>query len=91
MARVSRVTTPSDPSETTLPGNVAGSSSREIVTSSPSARTMSIARTAVDRLPLRSPDPWVPVAQAPATEMCGSEARLWRAKPAACRTGARSP
>ena len=30
--------------------------------------------TAVPRFPLASPEPWVAVAQAPATEMCGREA-----------------
>ena len=46
---------------------------RSTVTSEPSAFTSSTADTAVDRMPLRSPEPWVPVAVAPATEMCGSE------------------
>ena len=45
----------------------------------PSAVTSSMAETAVERLPLLLPEPWVPVAQAPATEMCGREARLWTA------------
>ena len=31
--------------------------------------------------PFFTPEPCVPVAQAPAMEMCGSEARLWSAKP----------
>ena len=35
--------------------------------------------TAVARLPLWMPEPWVAVAMRPATEMCGSEARLCNA------------
>ncbi len=38
-------------------------------------------RTAVARLPSCEPDPCVPVAIAPPTEMCGSEARLCSARP----------
>ena len=47
--------------------------------------------TAVARLPLPSPEPWVPVSHAPATEMCGSDARLGSARPAACSAAATSP
>ena len=32
--------------------------------------------TAVVRLPLLTPEPWLAVAQAPATEMCGNKAGL---------------
>ena len=35
----------------------------------------------VARLPFPTPDPCVPVAQAPATEMCGNDARLASAQP----------
>ena len=42
---------------------------------------MSSEATAVAREPFSTPEPWVPVATAPATEMCGSEARLPRAQP----------
>ena len=49
---------------------------------------ISRAVTALERLPLRVPEPWVPVAAAPATEMWGSEPRLWRARPSASSTGA---
>ena len=45
----------------------------------PSWVTICMAETAVERLPLLLPEPWVAVAQAPTTEMCGREARLWRA------------
>ena len=38
-----------------------------------------------------SPEPWVPVAQAPATEMCGSEPRLCSAFPSACSAAVTSP
>ena len=38
---------------------------------------------AAARFWLAAPEPWVAVAQAPATEMCGSEARLRSAKPLA--------
>ena len=58
---------------------------------SPSAVTTVMAETAVARFPFRSPEPWVAVAQAPATEMCGRDARLWSANPAACSGPASSP
>ena len=44
--------------------------------------------TAVARLPSLSPEPWVAVATAPPTEMCGSEAMLWRANPCASSASA---
>ena len=56
-------------------------SPRRSATISPAEVTSSSARTAVARLPLRSPEPWVAVAIAPATAMCGSEARLCSARP----------
>ena len=46
---------------------------------------------AVDRIPFASPDPWVPVAVAPATEMCGSEPVLCSAKPCAVQRRGSSP
>jgi hypothetical protein len=55
------------------------------------AVTISRADTAVATLPLPSPEPCVPVAHAPATEMCGKDPRLRRAWPAACRCVANSP
>ena len=76
---MSVVTTPRAPRATTAPGKSAPSRSRVRVTTSPPALTSSIPRTAVARLPLRSPEPWVPVAQAPAREMWGREAVLWMA------------
>ena len=42
----------------------------------PSAKTMSKDLTAVAKFPLLLPEPWVPVAMAPAIEMWGSYARL---------------
>jgi hypothetical protein len=56
-------------------------SPRSAVITSPSDVTSSTALTAVARLPFPSPDPCVAVATAPATEMCGSDARLARARP----------
>ena len=85
------VTTPSAPSPTTTPGNTSGSPARDQLRSSPSAVTSSSPETDVDRQPCRSPDPCVAVATAPATEMCGSEARLGTAKPAASSVAAMSP
>ena len=66
-------------------------SPRATVSSSPLDVTSSSAATAVARLPLASPDPWVAVATAPATEMCGSEARLCKAIPSRFRAPASSP
>jgi hypothetical protein len=43
---------------------------------SPSAVTISRARTAVERLPLLTPEPWVAVAIAPATVMCGQRGEV---------------
>ena len=82
---------PRAPSPTTAPGNRPASASRSRVSRLPSAVTSSIARTAAGRLRLRSPEPWVAVAQAPATEMCGSEPRLGSAQPAASSRRARLP
>jgi hypothetical protein len=53
------------------------------VRTSPSAVIRSIPDTAVARLPLASPDPWLAVAHAPATDRCGSDAMLRSAQPAA--------
>ena len=83
-----RVITPRQPSASTIPGK-SGSSTVER-TSSPSARTSSTPTTAVDRLPSRLPDPWVPVEHAPPTEMCGSDPRLCSAQPSRCRAVATS-
>ncbi len=57
-------------------------SPRLTVRSSPSGPMNSNAATAVARFPLRSPEPCVPVAIEPATEMWGSEAKLCSANPA---------
>ena len=83
MSRVRWVTTPSAPSATHRAREV-GLAAADRSTSEPSAVTSSTARTAVGSEPLRMPEPCVPVAQAPATEMCGSEPRLCRAIPLAC-------
>ena len=40
---------------------------------------------------LFTPEPWVPVCTAPATEMCGSEARLWIATPDSSRVRHSAP
>jgi hypothetical protein len=53
----------------------------------PSAVTISMPETAVERLPFLMPEPWVAVAQAPTAVMWGSEARLWRAKPCCVDVG----
>lgn len=82
MSSVTVTTTPSAPSPTTAPSNP--SSPRRSVTGSPSAVTISIPATAALRFRLPSPEPWVAVAIEPATEMCGSEARLPSAYPASC-------
>ena len=78
-SRVSAVTSPSDPSPTTQPRNSSPPVSRRTVRRPPSAVISSSPDTIVARFPWASPEPWVAVATAPATEMCGSEARLGRA------------
>ena len=62
-----------------------------IVVRSPSAVIISVPATAVASAPFPLPEPCVPVATAPATVMCGSEARLARAKPRASSPRASSP
>ena len=69
-------------SPTTAPQNFSPSFSREISITSPLEVTIRIAATAAPRIALRSPDPCVAVAHAPATEICGSDARLCNANPA---------
>ena len=66
-------------------------SDRRIVRSEPSAVTNSTAEAIADRLRSVSPDPWVPVEHAPATEMWGSEPVLANANPFACRTAPSRP
>ena len=70
------------PSETTVPASSPGAVARRTSTSDPSALTISSPATAAARLRARSPDPCVPVAHAPATEMWPSEAIASRASPA---------
>ncbi len=85
------VTIPSVPSATTAPANASPSRSLLSFTTSPPAVTISSADTAVARLPLVSPEPCVPVAHAPAIEMCGSDPRLRSAQPASFSRPASSP
>ena len=61
------MTAPSAPSPMTIPSKSA--SPLEALTISPLEVTISRLATAVARLPFRSPEPWVAVATAPATEM----------------------
>lgn len=73
------MTTPSAPRDVTAPSK--RSSPRAIVTVEPSAVTISTSRTADASEPLRTPEPCVPVATEPATEMCGRDAMLGSASP----------
>ena len=81
--------TPNIPSPTAIAASAG--CARSTVCSVLSAPTTSSATTAVARIPLASPDPWVPVAVAPAIEMCGSEPVLCSAKPWECSAAANSP
>lgn len=65
-------------------------SSRPTTSVEPSAVTSSTSRTAAASGPLATPEPWVPVATEPATEMCGREAMFGSASPCACTTRASS-
>jgi hypothetical protein len=56
----------------------------------PSATTISTARTDDASGPLPTPEPWVPVATDPATEMCGSDAMFGSASPCRCTSRASS-
>ncbi len=88
-SRVRRVTAPSAPSPTTTPSKSA--SPLENCSSSPPEVTSCTAATAVARFPFRTPEPCVAVATAPATEMCGSEARLCSATPSSPSRSTSSP
>jgi hypothetical protein len=81
MSSVTLVMTPRAPSPTTAPRKTSPSLSRESLTMSPVPVTISSAETALDKFLFVSPEPWVPVLQAPAIEMCGNEARLCKANP----------
>ena len=83
------VRTPSAPSPTTAAPKPASPRARRTISPRPS--TSSSADTWVASEPIRSPEPCVPVWTAPATEMCGSEARLASATPSARSAGTRSP
>ncbi len=87
-SRVSAMTTPRAPSEVTAPPN--RRSSRPRATTDPSAVISSTSRTDVASGPLPTPEPCVPVATEPATEMCGREAMLASARPCACTVRASS-
>ncbi len=82
------MTTPSAPREVTKPSK--RGSSRPIVPAPSAAVISSSSRTADASEPLATPEPCVPVATEPATEMCGSEAMLGRASPCAWTTRASS-
>ncbi len=84
------VTTPNAPSPITRPSK-SGVSSRDTVTRSPPGTTRRIARTLAARTRLPTPEPCVPVAHAPATEMCGNEPRFGSANPAASSRCVSSP
>ena len=71
---------PRAPRPTTLPRN-SSPSARDSDTCSPEGRIRSMPSTAPAREGLPTPDPWVPVWTAPATEMWGSDAKLWMARP----------
>ncbi len=79
---------PSAPTETTTPSKSGCPRSKR--RNSPSAVTSSIAVTTVANPPLVDPEPWVPVATAPATVTCGSDGRLWSAQPRPWSQGPRS-
>ena len=80
---------PSAPSATTQPSKSV--SPRAVERVSPSGPTHSTAATAEASDPMTSPEPCVPVATAPATEMCGSDAIDASAQPWRCSSAARSP
>lgn len=82
---------PRVPRESTAPSKISGSRSREIDSRSPPAVTSSIVRTEEARLRFPFPEPWVPVALAPPTEMWGSEPMLGSARPRSCAATASSP
>ena len=75
------VITPSAPRPTTAPSKCFAVVSRESFHDVARRGDHFERGYAVDRLPFFSPEPWVAVVQAPATEICGSDARLCRAKP----------
>jgi len=89
MSRVTRTTIPNAPRPTGIPSK--SGCSRPVRRSSPSAATYSRPATAADRIRFPLPEPWVPVAVAPAMEMCGSEPRLASARPRSCSQAASTP
>ena len=89
MSRVTRTTMPNAPRPTGMPSKP--SSFLVAWRSSPSAATYSMPAIAADRILLPLPDPWVPVAVAPAMEMCGSEPRLCSAQPLLSSQDASTP
>mmetsp|Transcript_66840 Transcript_66840/g.157467 ORF Transcript_66840/g.157467 Transcript_66840/m.157467 type:complete len:243 (+) Transcript_66840:305-1033(+) len=69
------VTMPRQPRPTTASRSISRSASVNSMMS-PTASTAWKPQTSVERQPLPLPDPWVAVATAPQTEMCGNEARF---------------
>jgi hypothetical protein len=89
IASVTRVTMPNAPRLTTMPSkSCCPASTRRTL---PSPTTISSPVTALDKALLPSPDPWVAVAIAPATVICGSDARLCSANPSRCKNHDISP
>ena len=84
------MTTPSAPRPTTTPSK-SGSPRAHGDDVAVGGDELDARATAVARLPLASPEPWVAVAIAPAIEMCGSDARLCSASPARPARSASSP
>ncbi len=70
---------------------MSGSFPRVSSTRSPSAVTRLIARTPAASATWATPEPWVPVELAPATEMCGRDPMFGSARPASQAASARSP
>src|SRR5699024_119314 len=85
------VTTPSAPSASTAPSKLSGSCSRDSSTRSPLAVTSSMARTEEANDRWAFPEPCVPVALAPPTEMWGREPMFDSASPASAAARASSP
>jgi hypothetical protein len=89
MSSVTRTTMPNAPSPTGSPAK--SGADRSALLTSPSAATYSRPASAADRIWLPLPEPWVPVAVAPAMEMCGSEPRLCSAQPRSWSHAASAP
>jgi hypothetical protein len=91
IASSSAVTTPSAPSATrcaSSDSDAASDPDPDTCATSPDARTTSSPTTACASEGFRTPEPCVPVATAPAVEMCGRDARFPSAQPRASRPAA---